>query len=98
MDHGVGKLNFSASAALLLAKQCKDFRLQNITPGDVQVRRRGAALGFLDHFGNGRDLGFGVFNADDAVLVCLIFGHRCDGHEIATGLFISRDHVAQTGF
>ena len=41
-DHGVGELDLAAGAALLGFQNLEDLRLQDVAPGDRQVRRRRA--------------------------------------------------------
>src|ERR1700736_3246718 len=47
-DHGVGELDLAAGAALLRFQDFENFRLQDVAPGDRQIRGRGA-LGRLFH-------------------------------------------------
>src|SRR3984885_10812867 len=47
-DHRIGELDLAAGAALLGFQDLEDLGLQDVTPGDRQIRRRGA-LGWLLH-------------------------------------------------
>ena len=54
-------------------------------------------FGFSTICGDARDLGLGVLDADDAVLVGLVFRHRRDGDVVAAVLLVGLDHLGQAG-
>src|SRR5258705_4429877 len=62
----------------------------------MQVRGRGPARRLLHHRGDRGDLGLGILDPDDAVLVRLIVGHWRNRDVIAaTLLVVSADHVGE---
>src|SRR5262245_59276761 len=89
LDHGIGDLDLAAGAALATLEDGEYLRLQDIASGDVQIGRRGAARWLLDHAGDARDLRSPILDADDAIEVRLLLGHRRDGDVISTALPIS---------
>src|SRR5438045_2964358 len=78
-DHRVGDLDLVAGAALAALEDGEDLRLQDVAAGDVQVGGRRSWLWLLDHAGDTRYLRVPVFDANDAVEVGLVLGHRRDG-------------------
>src|SRR5262252_8576297 len=72
-DHGVGELDLAAGTALLPLEDLEDFQLQDVAPGDGEIRRRGALRRLLHHAGDLENAGMGVARADaaDAILMRL---------------------------
>src|SRR3569833_4146042 len=51
-EPGVGQLALAAGAGRLLLQDAEDLRLQNVAPGDREVRGRLGRLRLLDHLRN----------------------------------------------
>ena len=96
-DHGVGELDLAAGAALLGFQDLEDFRLQDVAPGDREIRRRGALGRLFDHAVDLEHFAVALADAADAVLMGHIrrhFLHRDQVRlpvELAGGL----DHLRQ---
>ena len=94
-NHGVGQLNFAARTTSLGRQYVEDFRLQDIAPGDDQIRRCVVARRLLDHAGDLEGRPFGLSHPDDAVHMDAVHGHLFHGDDIcrARQLLIDVQHL-----
>ena len=78
----VGHLDFAARAGLLVRQQVEDLRLQDVAPGDDQVRRRLGRLRLLHHGGDATRPALALADADHAIGRDLILRHFLDRDDV----------------
>src|SRR5579864_9171794 len=74
-DHGVGELDLAARAALMPLQDLEDLRLQDVAPGDREVRRRAALRWLLHHAFDLEQAPLTLADAADAVLMGQMVRH-----------------------
>ena len=95
-DHRVGNLDFAARSRRLLFNLGKDFRLQNIAPGNDHVGRGILAAGFFHHLADGEGIALPVPGTNDAIAVNVRPRNFLDGDDIAAAAaVINIDHLLQ---
>src|SRR4051794_14454507 len=97
-DHGVRELDLAAGAALLGLENLEDLRLQDVAPGDRQVRRRGSLWRLLHHAVDLEQVrGDALADTADAVLMGEMIGHALDREQIGffAELACGIDHLLQ---
>src|SRR5258705_2496558 len=95
--HGVGELDLTAGAALLLLQYVEDLGLQDVAARDDEVRRRLLGRGLLYHLRDGEALAGALTDADHAVACHALARDFLDRDDVcgAPDLVRERHHLGE---